>query len=420
MGDNIYDNKFEKLAEISEFLDCLSSSEIILLLLNKTLVKNITIYATFKLNHSGMPYKIKNSIPGNNDILKYCHIIDEIVSFLPTPSPLLNTFSIKFNATKHSFFVLSAGSDYFEHTRKGHEHNDRNAVDAIAEKLNINTYLIPLNIVSGHCKWENDINGRNTISHYVTCGYNNIKKDSIIEFLMFDDVPRIIKASILGEHDNDDDDYFNNDIFRKNEVERANHASVLHNNRIYIAGGDLKGRIQGSRSVVSYDLTSKRWRKESSMFKARTGSGFYLLCDKKSNTIYAVGGDVDSSGQHDVNSIEKLIIREKIRDDEESKEPLPLPESESDWCFVSELPSPRINFKACLIGKLKPKLFMFGGHSVNWISSSGLILNEETDEFQEELMSYEVYDIENDCFEKTRDIPPYFYQEISKNCVLYH
>ena len=46
MGDNIYDNKFEKLAEISEFLDCLSSSEIILLLLNKTLVKNITIYAT--------------------------------------------------------------------------------------------------------------------------------------------------------------------------------------------------------------------------------------------------------------------------------------------------------------------------------------------------------------------------------------
>lgn len=421
-------NNFENLVEISEFLDCLTPSEIIpLLVLNKTLFNRIKDYCTFKLYQTNMSDSIKDSIPGSNDTLKYCHIIDEMVSFFHVSRPLFTNLhgnSIKFNPSKYLFFTINSDSDYLQFTRKDHSDVLKNdnpyVVDVIARKLNVNAlHLRSIKIAKDI---ENLIfeNNMDITSYYVTCGYNNTKRDSIIEFKIYNCGNYIAGMSLLDDNDNDNDNC-NFPKIKKIEIERVNHACILHNNIIYVAGGDLKGCIQGSRSVLSYDLILRRWKKEPSMFKARTGPGFYLFSDKKSDTIYAVGGDVDSSGQHDINSIEKLIIKENVRDTEEifKKKISSSYKPEVDWTFVCELPSSRINFKACITSTSNPKLFMFGGYSVNWISD-GLILNESTDESEEELMSYEVFDIKNQCFEKTRDIPPHIYQRISPTEILYY
>jgi N-acetylneuraminic acid mutarotase len=125
---------------------------------------------------------------------------------------------------------------------------------------------------------------------------------------------------------------------------RVGHASASINGALWIAGGQFADSDNGSSSASSvevYDLESQKWVKGPSMIAERIWFRLLVIQD----TLYAIGGDVDSKGSSLTPTIERLNNRQNV------------------WEKVADFTKVRRVFSTSSVGS---KIYIFGGRDINY------------------------------------------------------
>jgi hypothetical protein len=126
---------------------------------------------------------------------------------------------------------------------------------------------------------------------------------------------------------------------------RIGHASASSNGALWIAGGQFADcdttSTSSASSVEVYDFKTKLWTPGPSMTAERIWFRLLVIQD----TLYAIGGDVDSKGSSLTPSIERLNMRENV------------------WEKVADFTKVRRVFSTSSVGS---KIYIFGGRDVNY------------------------------------------------------
>lgn len=100
---------------------------------------------------------------------------------------------------------------------------------------------------------------------------------------------------------------FDNDQWRtlkqRHPIPTAGAGAVVFNKRIYFTGGEHAPKAANNRTI-SFDLSSKAWREESTLNRGRHGTNATLI----GNKMYIAAGAGNQGGGPELNSIEVLTL----------------------------------------------------------------------------------------------------------------
>ena len=130
---------------------------------------------------------------------------------------------------------------------------------------------------------------------------------------------------------------------------RVGHASAALNGKLWVAGGQFSGTnaiadspdYVNSTSVEYYDPITKRWNLGPSMLAERIWFRLLVI----NNALYAVGGDVDTTGRSLIPTIERLNV------------------ISNRWEKIGEFRDVRRVFSTSAVDN---KIYVFGGRDVNY------------------------------------------------------
>ena len=130
---------------------------------------------------------------------------------------------------------------------------------------------------------------------------------------------------------------------------RVGHASAAVNGKLWVAGGQFSGantivdspEYVNSTSVEYYDPITKLWNLGPNMLSERIWFRLLVI----NNALYAVGGDVDTTGLSLIPTIERLNV------------------NSNRWEKIGEFCDVRRVFSTSAVDN---KIYVFGGRDVNY------------------------------------------------------
>lgn len=120
---------------------------------------------------------------------------------------------------------------------------------------------------------------------------------------------------------------------------RCDHASIVYQNKLIVAGGRLEGESGVTATVDAYDFILQTWIPFPNMRTRRLGSKLLHVCDK----LLAVGCDRDANGVPILGTIEQFNPYE------------------NRWATMTTFPSIRTDFAATATGS---KIYLIGGKDI--------------------------------------------------------